>query len=308
MEHLLGTPNGDGEQMLFFVGCACAEVKEMPMVSETITSTHNEKIKRLKSLRERKYRQQLGLFLLEGEHCVTEALDSDARLRTLLVTLSQEARYEALVERAEARGIECLRVSESVMEALCDTRTPQGIAAAAEPVLREWKASDAAAVKPGILLILENIQDPGNLGTMIRTADAAGASGVLLSTDCADIHGPKVVRGTMGSLFHLPVWQSGDLPGAMRSLAGAGWAVLCGDLAGEGFYGRQIQAQGEALVIGNEGAGVTPALRDACTHRVRLPMAGRAESLNAAVAAGIMIYDIARRRGILEETSHGSEE
>lgn len=272
------------------------------MAPEIITSTHNERVKRLRSLRERKFRQQTGRFLLEGDHCVTEALRSGAGIDTLLVTEAGAERYAVAVAAARDSGAEVLNVSETVMETVCDARSPQGIAAVTGLILRDWEAEAAAVVgKPGFIVILENIQDPGNLGTVIRTADAAGATGILLSRDCADIHSPKVVRSTMGSLFHLPVWQSADLPAAVRGMAAGGWAILCGHLMGQGFYSRKVDGLGEALVIGNEGAGVSQALQEACTHLVRLPMAGKAESLNAAVAAGIMIYDMARSMGILKE-------
>ena len=137
------------------------------------------------------------------------------------------------------------------------------------------------------------------MGTIIRTADAAGADGVLVSADSVDVHNPKCVRSTMGSLFHLPLWSCENLPAAIRAMTDSGWAVLCGDLKGEDFFHRCLDGRRQALIIGNEAAGVRDEVAQAASHRYRLAMAGRAESLNAAVAAGIMVYDLARSMGRL---------
>lgn len=263
-------------------------------MEQVITALRNERVKQLRKLREKKARQEQGLFLADGPHLVEEAVKGGAELALLVVEEQRLGDYGYLLEQAA-----CPRmvVSREVMEAVSDTQTPQGILAAVRPVLRPFSGATGAR----LLLILDHLQDPGNMGTMIRTADAAGADGVLLSADCVDVHNPKCVRATMGSLFHLPLWETTDLPAVLERLTAEGWAVFCGQLDGENFFERQVRAGRQALIIGNEAAGVSEAVSARASHRVRLPMAGKAESLNAAVAAGIMIYDLARAMGRLEE-------
>ena len=137
------------------------------------------------------------------------------------------------------------------------------------------------------------------IAALRAAAKAAGADGVLVSADSVDVHNPKCVRSTMGSLFHLPLWECGDLPAAVRAMTDSGWAVLCGDLKGDDFFHRRMDSRRQALIVGNEAAGVREEVAQAASHRFRLAMAGRAESLNVAVAAGIMVYDLARRMGRL---------
>ena len=138
------------------------------------------------------------------------------------------------------------------------------------------------------------MQDPGNVGTIIRTADAAGFTGVLFSPECADLFSPKVLRATMGSVFRLGFSFPASLPVALEQLKKDGYSVLSSQLDGSPFYDRKDVSSSFVLVIGNEGNGVSDAVKAAATHHLCLPMRGGAESLNAAVAAGIMMYDLTR--------------
>ena len=144
------------------------------------------------------------------------------------------------------------------------------------------------------LVALDGVQDPGNVGTILRTADAAGFDGLLLSEQCADIFSPKVLRATMGSIFRMGVTVTPDLPGLLTHLREQGYSVISSQLDGTPFYQREGVAAQFALVIGNEGNGVSPVVQATATHRLKLPMRGGAESLNAAVAAGIMMYELTR--------------
>ena len=173
------------------------------------------------------------------------------------------------------------------MAAVCDTKTPQGAAAVVR--MREQPLTGRR------LAVLDGVQDPGNVGTILRTADAAGLDGALLSADCADPYSPKVLRATMGSVFHLPFRVTDDLPGELARLREErGIPVLSGQLDGTPFDAFRPGPAGFALVIGSEGNGVSPAVRALADRRLCLPMRGRAESLNAAVAAGIMMYSLMR--------------
>ena len=144
------------------------------------------------------------------------------------------------------------------------------------------------------IVVLDGVQDPGNVGTIIRTADAAGLDGVLLSNQCADVFSPKVLRATMGSIFRMNLRTTDDLPGELTKLREKGYSILSSQLDGTPFYEREKVAEQFALIIGNEGNGVSEQVQQTATHRVRLPMRGGAESLNAAIAAAIMMYELMR--------------
>ena len=262
-------------------------------MDRVITAVQNERIKLLRQLNQKKGRREQGLFLAEGPHLVEEAIKSGADISLMVVEEGREETFASLLAGTDEARL--IRVSRAVMESISETRTPQGILAVTPLRLMPWQDCPEA----GLLLILDNLQDPGNMGTIIRTADAAGADGILVSSDSVDVHNPKCVRSTMGSIFHLPLWSCPHLPTAIRAMTDKGWAVACGHLQGEGFFSRRICAQGQALIVGNEAAGVRAEVAEAASHRFRLAMAGRAESLNAAVAAGIMIYDLSRSMGRL---------
>lgn len=248
---------------------------------ETLSSLKNPRVQLWRSLKDRKARKETGLFLVEGRKMVTEALASAFPVETILCDEAQAGQYAALLERSEA-----VLLPAHVLAAVCDTKTPQGIAAVV-------RMSDVS--RPGKRLVaLDGVQDPGNVGTILRTADCAGMEGLLLSEQCADVFSPKVLRATMGSIFRMPVEITGDLPGRLRGLRKDGYSVLSSQLDGTPFYCREGVGDRYVLVIGNESSGVSPQVQQEATHRLRLPMRGGAESLNAAVAAGIMMYELTR--------------
>lgn len=246
---------------------------------ERITSLKNPKVMMWRALKERKGRQETGLFLVEGRKLVGEALGSDFPVAQLLVAEGYHGEFDL------PENVPVTALPEHVLAAVCDTKTPQGIAAVVG--MRD------APMTGKRLVALDGVQDPGNVGTIIRTADAAGFDGVLLSGQCADVYSPKVLRATMGSLFHVPVRVTGDLPGALRALRAEGFRVLSSQLDGAPFADAARACRGAlCLVIGNEGNGVSEDVQAVADVKVRLPMRGRAESLNAAVAAGIMMYGL----------------
>ena len=239
-----------------------------------IESRSNERVKQARSLLLRKERKKSGLHLIESEKLVREALSSGARVQTLFV--------EDGVSFGAPDNTQTLTVSRSVMESLCESRTPQGVAAVVEtPSLAPPERYPA-----GLIVLLDGVQDPGNAGTILRSADAFGAAGLLLSPACADPYAPKTLRAAMGSTYHLPVWQ-GALAAELAKLKEQDFLPLCGDLSGS----ETLPALGKntALVIGSEGGGVSAEVAALCVP-YRLPMRGRAESLNAAVAAGVLLY------------------
>jgi len=222
-------------------------------------------------------RREAGAFLCEGPVLLAEALRSGARVRRVFCR-------EALLPALPPLDCPVHPVSEPVLKKLSDVPAPQGLVfVCALPEPRDFP--------PGPLLALDEVRDPGNLGTIIRTADAFGAAGVALLGDCADPFAPKVVRATMGSLFRVPLRRctAGELrarPGPLLA------AVLDGDSRPIGG----VPLRDACVVIGNEAHGVSPAVRACCGGAVNIPIRG-AESLNAAVAASIFLYEMARQRG-----------
>lgn len=247
-----------------------------------ITSSSNPYIKELRSLRSKKHRTQLKRYLIEGVRTVEEAL-SGAALIESVITCDPECEVALL---AEKRGLDVILVPRPILLTLSDTKTPPDVLGC---LLME---SDQAEPESGLVVICDDVQDPKNLGTIIRTADACGAQGVIISPASADPYGPKCQRAAMGSMFHVPVTER-EPAEYLRSYKARGGKVVAGLLEGTSALGAV--REDTAVVVGNEARGVSAEVRELADIAYRIPIYGRAESLNAAVAAGIMMYDIARR-------------
>ena len=256
-----------------------------------ISSTGNSEIRQLAALRQKaSERRRTGTFLLEGERLI---LDSPAgSLRRVYVT-------RGVFERLESRlPDEVTILSEAAMEKASGTQHPQGILAVA--AMPQWTAENLLEAEGSpLLLILEDIQDPGNLGTMLRTAEAAGASGMILSKNTADLFNPKTVRATMSAVFRMPFQITEDLPGRIGELRRRhGVRVHAACLHGKCTSYETLDYRGpSAFLIGNEGNGLSQRSIEAADDAICLPMAGQIESLNAAMSAGILLYEAARQRG-----------
>ncbi len=252
-----------------------------------ITSTANAQIKQImklhKSSRERK---KTGLFVVEGIRMFSEVPKQDFTMAYVT-----EMFYEAHKEMFADRSYEL--VSESVFRELSDTITPQGVLS----VVRQqaWKLPDILQHDKPLIIALENIQDPGNLGTMIRTAEGAGVTGVIMSRDTVDIYNSKVVRSTMGSIFRVPFVYVDDMVATVKQMQQAGICTYGGHLHGTDLYEEHFEG-GTAFFIGNEGNGLTDALSASLDRRIRIPMHGQVESLNAATAATVLVYEALRQR------------
>ncbi|MBO4562618.1 MAG: RNA methyltransferase [Clostridia bacterium] len=245
-----------------------------------ITSAKNDRIKDIKSLRTRKGRRDTGLHLIEGERLVTDVLESGVVPDTVLVAEWNTTAGAKLDEL----DVPYITVTGEVMKAVSDTDSPQGVLAA----VKTPDTSVPEEYPAGLIVCLDRIQDPGNLGTVLRTADAFGAAGVIVGEGSVDPFMPKAVRAAMGSTYHIPVWQ-GELKTELKRLREAGFGIVCGHL--EGAEDLPELGEKRVIVIGNEANGVSPEVAEEC-FLYRLPMKGRAESLNAAVAAAILIYKL----------------
>ena len=242
-------------------------------------------LKALRALKTRGERQRQGLFLAEGDHLTGEAIREN-KAQYLLVAAGQQQRYSAHL----GKGIPSYPISDRSLALLCDTRTPQGIVAVC--ALPPAPSLDALGPR---MVALNGVQDPGNVGTILRTMDAAGFTGMLVDAACADAFSPKALRASMGAAFRIPVRVSADLPRDLVALEG--YTLLAAALDGAPFYQRSPVRQPLCLLIGSEGAGLAQEVASLATQRLRLPMPGGAESLNAAVAASIIIYDLLREQG-----------
>lgn len=276
---------------------------QIPSAGERITSPANPRIRQWARLGERRERLAQGCFLIEGIRLVTEAIRSGAPVRVLLADGSGASHLPVLLEAAPT--LQVLPVSTEVLAKLSETRSPQGVAA----IVSLPEQADGAGMgadsfltdragRPGGLraLLLEHVQDPGNVGTMLRSADACGFDAVFLSTDSADPWQPKVVRASMGSLWHVPVFLTPTPVGTVRAATGAGLRTFAADPRQARAAWHTDLRGGFLLVIGNEANGLSEEMRHAVDQTLMIPMQGKAESLNAAAAASMLMYESLRQR------------
>jgi len=239
-------------------------------------------VKALRALNTRGERQRQGRYLAEGDHLCGEAI-REGQAISLLVQTGREEQFA----RHLHSGLPVQVLSAKAFSQISDTRTPQGIAALCR------LPADAGPNGLGYRVVaLNGVQDPGNVGTILRTMDAAGFTGLLLDRQSADPYSPKALRAAMGAAFRLPVCQCDSLADQLREMDS--YDIIAGSLEGASFYQRGPSGQRVCLLIGSEGGGLSPDVLALATQRLRLPMPGRAESLNAAVAASIMMYDFVR--------------
>jgi TrmH family RNA methyltransferase len=248
------------------------------------------KVRGVAKLTKKDARSSTGLFLLEGPQGLKEALDRPKLIIELYATDEAVERYPDLFERAENSRIEVQLVSEQVLKALTDTTTPQGVVAVCQQI--DVSLQDIIAAKPKLVALLANIRDPGNAGTVLRAADAAGADAIIFSANSVDVYNPKVVRSTTGSLFHLPFAVDVEIDDAIAALKAAGLQVFAANGGAEEIPALPTQtlAAPTCWVFGNEAWGFEPATLALVDKQVSVPIYGAAESLNLATAASICLY------------------
>ena len=255
-----------------------------------ITSASNARVKNVIQLNQKaKVRREQGLFVAEGKKMFLEA-PADW-ISEVYVSQSLSADKE-IMERAEK--FFCEIVKDSVFRQMCDTKTPQGILTVLK--LPVWTEEDVLGGDSPLVMVLEDLQDPGNAGTILRTGEGAGVKGVLLTKTCVDITNPKVIRSTMGSIYRIPFLYVEDVVSLKKKLADRGIRTFAAHLKGENSYDREDYRGGTAFFIGNEGRGLTDSAAETADCLIRIPMCGKVESLNAAMAAGILMYEASRQR------------
>lgn len=255
-----------------------------------ITSTANRQIKRVMQLQKKgKIRREEDCFITEG---IKMAMEAPAG-HVLQIYVSSCFEGEKSIPE-HLRGIPCEVVEDGVFEQMSDTKTPQGILC----LMRQfhYKAEDLLKKKNPLLIVLEDLQDPGNVGTIFRTAEGAGADGIILSRNSVDIYNPKTIRATMGSIYRMPFLYADDLHEILGVLKKEGVCTNAAHLDGQNTYDREVYQEGTAFLIGNESTGLSESLANEAERKIRIPMEGKLESLNAAVAAALLMYEAHRQR------------
>lgn len=259
-----------------------------------ITSTANRQVKYVNALQKKsRLRREEGLFVAEGLRMCGEI--PPERIHTLYISESfrRSPHWGKLTERVGQVEV----VTDTVFEALSDTRTPQGVLA----LVRQshytlGQVTEKKKDVPPHLMVLEQIQDPGNLGTILRAGEGAGVTGILMDEGTVDIYSPKVVRSTMGSLLRVPFVRVENLGQALDELKGRGIRLYAAHLQGSRDYDKEDYRGATAFLIGNEAGGLRPETAGRADARIRIPMMGQVESLNAAVAASVLMFEAARQR------------
>lgn len=257
----------------------------------TITSKDNEQIKHIKKLKEKKYREEYNEFIIEGIKMIEEAISENVKIKSIIICddcKSQGAIPNELMY--EIAKLNCIYVAEKVFNTITDVINPQGIMAIVEkPKLEEINYSESN------FLLLDNIQDPGNLGTILRTADSLDMKQIIVSKGTADAYNLKVVRSTMGAIFRVKIIEVQSLNKIVKEMKKHKIKVYATDLqTDKSIY--DVDYKKKAVVIGNEANGVSTEILNLADTKIKIPMLGKTESLNAAVATGVILYETVRQK------------
>ena len=259
-----------------------------------ITSKDNEIIKHIKKLKEKKYREEYNEFIVEGIKMIQEAIEEKAKIKRVIIC--DDCKNQGIIPNElmyEIAKLECTYVSEKVFNTITDVINPQGIMAVIEKPLNK---EDKINFDEKLFLILDNIQDPGNMGTILRTADSLNLKQIIVSSGSADIYNLKVVRSTMGAIFRIKIIESSDLVKTIKEIKKHKIKIYATDLkTDKSIY--NVDYNKSAIVIGNESNGVSEEVLKEATERIKIPMTGKTESLNAAVATSIILYEANRSLG-----------
>jgi len=259
---------------------------------QIISSKDNEQVKYIKKLKDKKFRDETGEYIVEGIKLVKEAIDENIEIKMIVIcedcdnfeTLDQTILYEIA-------KYDCIYVTKKVFLSISDVVSPQGILA----IVKKNGSFESIDFKEDIILVLDEINDPGNLGTILRTADSANLKQIILSPNTADPYNPKVVRSTMGAIFRLNIIRAENLVKTLQNIKKHKFEIVATSLeANESIY--EIDYNKKVIVIGNEANGISKEVLDIADKKVIIPMLGKTESLNASVAAGIMIYEYVRNK------------
>ena len=257
-----------------------------------ITSKDNETIKHIRKLKEKKYRDEFGEYIVEGVKLINEAIAEKLDVKTIVIcdncnkteTINQNLMYEVA-------KYSCIYVDEKVFNTITEVQNPQGILA----VVGKKNKQEEINYNEDVIVILDDIQDPGNLGTILRTIDSVNLSQVIISKKSGDVYNPKVIRSTMGAIFRINVIESYSLLDTIKNLKKHKFTIISTSLdTDKTIY--DIQYKKVAIVIGNEANGVSKEIQEISDSKIKIPMLGKTESLNASVATGIVLYEYVRQK------------
>ncbi|MDD3704681.1 MAG: RNA methyltransferase [Clostridiaceae bacterium] len=267
-------------------------------MKEMIESSANKTIKYIKSLTMKKYRDEQDKFIIEGEKLIEEALNYKVQISTVLVSESFAAsnKYNEFAVVFNDNNIPVYYTEDKIFKSVCETDTPQGIlAVSAKP---EYDIDSIISKDELSLILLNELRDPGNVGTIIRSADACGLDAVIISKGSVDLYNGKTIRATMGSLFHMPVIQGLDTQDTLEKLKNNEVITIGADPHSSESCIDLLHYKKSAIIIGNESQGINSDIKSILDINVKIPMPGRAESLNAGIAASILMYELyVRKRG-----------
>lgn len=258
---------------------------------QIITSKENQLVKHICKLKEKKYRTQYNEFIVEGVKLVKEAIKENAKIKKIVI--SKTGKESKLIEKYlgnELEKINYVQVEDNIFKLISEVENPQGILAVIQKKFEKNEIKNEE-----IIVALDGLQDPGNLGTILRTVDSVGLSQIVLSEKTADPYNPKVVRSTMGAIFRLNIIQSNNIIEDLKKIKKNRFKLLATSLENsESIY--NIDLNKKAIIIGNEANGVSKEVFDIVDEKTKIPMLGKTESLNAAVATGVILYEYVRRK------------
>ncbi|AFS77928.1 tRNA/rRNA methyltransferase SpoU [Gottschalkia acidurici 9a] len=264
--------------------------------TDIITSSSNSIVKQIKLLHKKRERWNKKSFFIEGIRAVEQSILAKAEIEYIVYSekLFTNNGGKDLLEEVKKRNYKTYHISDKLFKDIGDTEQPQGILAVVR--FKEYELEDILLSESNFLIVLDRVQDPGNMGTIIRTADAFGANGIIVTSGCVDIYNPKTIRSTMGSIFQIPIVHFDDIKECIMNLKKNNIEIIATSLD-TNKYSYDVDLKSDcALVIGNEASGISKDVLDNSDYLIKIPMTGEAESLNAAVASGVVMYEVLRQR------------
>ena len=259
---------------------------------QTITSKDNELIKHIRKLKDKKYRDESNEYVVEGVKLVEEAVKENAKIKQIIVCEDTTRTYEIPTHiMLEIAKYECISVSDKIFNIITQVTNPQGIMAIIEKNAQDVQID----YTQDIIVVLDDVQDPGNLGTILRTVDSIGLNQIIVSKGTADAFNSKVVRSTMGAIFRIKIIEVENLAQAIKEMRKHHFKLMVTSLQTENSI-YDIDFNKKIIVIGNEANGVSKEIQDMADEKAKIPMLGRTESLNASVAAGVVMYEYVRQK------------
>lgn len=259
---------------------------------QVISSKDNELVKHIKKLKDKKYRDESNEYIVEGVKLIEEAVKENAKIKKIIICDETTRTYEIPTNvMLEIAKYECIYVTDKIFSSITQVTNPQGIMA----IIEKETKNQLIDYSQDIIVALDDVQDPGNLGTILRTVDSIGLSQIIVSKETADAFNSKVVRSTMGAIFRIKIIETENLKQTIKEIKKHHFKLMVTSLQTENSI-YDIDFNKKIIVIGNESNGVSKEIQDIADEKAKIPMLGRTESLNASVAAGIVMYEYVRQK------------